>query len=198
MREQVRYKLYVNTNPKWRELLVMGRMHNYATYSKPCYVDTLNKENQRRLRILMDEATPIDTYIPDVGYKVKYRYSNGTDDLFVYVIDGVVKRLADRDDSGRERIPLHRVRWSRIPEWRKHSFGSSPVDPSLDHGKAFLFYTSGFYNLDPVYVDRFTKKEMEKLAMLLILPEGVYLENVGCVQVNRKGERLFFMEVEDE
>lgn len=196
MREQVRYKLYVNTSDRWRERAqTLGGRTNMASYSSNCYVDTLNKENQRRLCILMDKATPIDTYIPDVGYKVTYKNFKKTGDLFVYVIDGVMKQLADRDDSGRERIPLHRVRWANIPEWRKHSFGSNPVDPSLDHGKAFLFYTSGFYSLDSVYVDRFTKKEMEKLAMLLILPEGVYLENVGCVHVNRKGERMFFMEV---
>lgn len=195
IREQVRYKLYIAQSlpdaardPK--------RMNGYANYSQPCYVDSLNKENQRRLRVLMDPATPMYTYIDDVGYKVPYRYAcKDSEHPVVYVIEGC-RRVIKEGDADRELINLKRVRWEEVPSWRKTNaafWGAADI-PKAD---AFLSYIR-YESARPVYVDRFTKKELNKLAMLLILPENVYLDNVGCVRVNRRGEREFFMEVDSE
>lgn len=202
MREQLRYKLYVNMGPAWHTRLTDPQrkdmnMRMYANYSQPCYVDTLNKENERRLRILMDSATPMYTYIPDVGYKIPYRYAKGTPDYHtVYVIDGVVKRMDQLDDSGREKINLRRVRWSKVSHWYKCLWVNGDYIKQ-EKDEAWIRAVSNDWP-SPVFMDRLTKKEKDKLSMLMLMPDNKYLDGFGSVRTSHKGERLFYLEVDED
>lgn len=200
IREQQRFKLYVNMGDSWRAMLndVQRKdmtMRNYANYSQPCYVDTLNKENERRLRILTDPATPMYTYIPDVGYKIPYKYAKGSDFHTVYVIDGV-RRHMSMPDPEREQINLKRIRWSKIHDWQKCIWVNGGY---VKQEKPEAWATAMLREWpNPVFMDRLTKKEKAKLSMLLLLPDDKYLDGFGSVRTNHKGERMYYLEVEED
>jgi hypothetical protein len=198
MREQVRYKMYYNY-AKLKEICTDNpvMMGVYANYSQLCFVDTLNKENQSRLRILMDPTTPMQKYIDGVGYKVPYKYASKKDaeGPIVYVIDGAVKR-AGQSDTGRETINLRRVRWANVSEYDKCAWINGDY-VKLEKAEGWMKHVRHQYP-NPVFMDRLTKKEKDKLAMLLLMPDDVYLEGIGSVRTSHTGDRLYFMEVDYE
>jgi len=198
MRETVRYKMYYNY-ARLKEVCADSpvMMGIYANYSQPCFVDQLNKDNERRLRILMDPTTPMNKYVDGVGYKVPYKYASkkGAEGSIVYVIDGAIKR-AGQDETGRETINLRRVKWSKVPQWDKCAWVNGDY-VLLEKAEGWMKHVRNQWP-NPVFMDRMTNKEKDKLAMLLLLPDDVYLEGIGSARTGHTGDRMYFMEMDCE
>lgn len=204
LRETVRYKLYFNSIEEgwFRKHMESAKgMYMLANYSQPCYTDLLNKENKRRLEVLRDESVPYDTYIENVGCKVRYKYAKNTPEHdTVFIIDGVRKRTEQKEATGRVTMPIRRVRLDKITMsmWKA---GQGYVKLTVD--EAFVEHARYYYP-NEVFIDRLTKKENDKLSMLLLMPPDVYLAGVGCVREQhtryrqdgtRDIERLYYLEV---
>ena len=184
---------------------------NIAAYSKPRLTRRLNKANKAKLEKLMDPATPVDTYIPSVGFKTPYIYDRGCDP-FVYVIANEPKAHNPADDE-RETILLRRYypasfynglynsgygrRWDGgLSKWVQR-----PQEEAVQH-----YMRNEGQGVQPVFLDRLKKKEREALALLCLLNGSGYMEGVGGVYEKQKfepnvgwvdtGERVFFLEKE--
>ena len=199
MREQARFKLYLNMSDSWRDRLRTdgsALMKIYANYSQPSYVDGLNKENQRRLRTLMDPTFPMYKLVDGIGYKMPYKYAKQDPEFnVVYVIDGTIQRAGEKD-TNREQIHLRRVRWSKVPDWEKCLWTNGNYI-KMEKPDAWVKAMKHEYP-NPVFMDRLTKKEKDKLSMLLLLPDNKYLEGFGSARTAHDGKRMYYLEVEED
>lgn len=206
-------------NIKWLESCVSAKYHgpkcyanafeNMAAYSHPRLTRTLSKANKAKLEKLLDPATPIDTYIQNVGFKTPYRYDRGGDP-FVYVIAYEPKAYNPADDE-RETILLRRYDPASFYDGRYNSgYGrrwdgglskwvQRPREEAVQH-----YMRNEGQGVQPVFLDRLKKKEREALALLCLLEGGGYMEGVGGVLDQTRhepsvgsvktGERIFFLE----
>jgi len=185
--------------------------HMYAqigAYSHPRLTRRLNKANKEKLQRLMDPATPINTYIPGVGFKTPYRYDRGCDP-FVYVIAHEAQ-VENPENAKREKILLRRydpdsfygkgdnghygLRWD--PATCQHI--QKPLAETVQH-----YMNNNHMVVEPVFLDRLKKKEREALALLYLLDDKGYIEGIGGVREHtahchdrgaKTEERVFFLE----
>lgn len=193
MREQVRYKLYIDHGQFIEQSLADGtnKFWTFAAYSKPCYVDRLNKINLERLRKMQSPDFPINKFVRDVGFKTPHKYDKEP----VYVIDGTWAQ-AKSVEEGREQIFLRRVK-PTIVKWYTDRWTDNRAD-------AFLAITRN-ESACRCFADRMTKKERDKVMLLNMMEPNTYLEGVGAYTLRRawltdKGwittdEKMYYLEM---
>ena len=172
-----------------------------AAYSCECYLDRLNKADSVKYEQLRDG--PYDTYIPNVGFKTRYKKRRAGDpDEDVIIIAHIedIKLKAKRE--GRETIALKRFSLADLNEYDRYSYSWGPnghVRTELTHDEACVKYMRGNkWSVRSVFKDRLKKGELEKLALLLLLPDDTYVAGFGGVVAggrNNVAERLYFLEV---
>ena len=184
-----------------------------AAYSHPRLTRTLNKANKAKLEKLMDPATPINTYIPSVGFKTPYRYNRGCDP-FVYVVANEPKAYNPADDE-RETIRLRRYDPASFYNGlyssgygRRWNSGAREWVPRSQEEAVQSYIRNTWHEVQPVFLDRLKKKEREALALLCLLDDKGYMEGVGGVYPRQRlepgvgwvktGERVFFLEKENQ
>lgn len=193
MREQVRYKLYIDHGEYMEQSLADGtnKFWSFAAYSMPCYVDRLNKANLSRLRELQSKDFPINKFVRGIGFKTPHK----RDKEPVYVIDGTL--IGHKTDpSGRECVYLRRVKPTTV-EWYLQRWSENKAE-------AFLAITRN-ESTTSCFVDRMTKKERDQMMMLNMMEPNTYLEGVGAYIIRRAwvpnegrketGEKMYYLEV---
>ena len=180
-----------------------------SSYSHPRLTSRLNKANKGKLQQLMDPATPINTYIQNVGFKTPYRYDRGGDP-FVYVIT-IEPRTVNFGDGLREMIRLRRYdpatfygEGTNSGFGRRWGSGTQGWVPKPQEEAVRSYMRSTWHEVQPVYLDRLNKKERQALSFLYLLDHNGYVEGVGGVYEQQKlernvgwvktGERVFFLE----
>lgn len=181
---------------------------NIAAYSQPRLTKRLNKANKAKLEKLMDPATPVDTYIQGVGFKTYYIYDRGCDP-FVYVIASEPREL-NPADAERETILLRRYDPATFYGNGDNGQYGRMWDPgTCQHIRKQLEKAVQHYmnnertEVQPVFLDRLTRREREALALLYLLEDKGYIEGIGGVRDQTAyypvrgamiNERVFFLE----
>ena len=216
-----KYERFKQVHMTWLESYIVAGIHlpkcysnvyeAVAAYSHPRLTRRLNKANKAKLEKLLDPATPIDTYIPSVGFKTPYRYDRGCDP-YVYVIAHETNARNPADDE-RETILLRRYDPASFYGdghnsvcGRKWDSGVNAWVPRSQEDSVQHYMRNEGRNVQPVFLDRLKKKEKEALALLYLLDHGGYIEGVGGVldqtryELNvgwvKTGARVFFLEKE--
>ena len=216
-----KYERFKQVHMKWLESYIVAGsplpkcysnvIEAVAAYSQPRLTRRLNKANKAKLEKLMDPATPIDTYIPSVGFKTPYRYDRGGDP-YVYVIAHVTN-AHNPADVERETILLRRYDPASFYDGcynsgygRRWDSGVNGWVPRSQEEAVQHYMRNERQSVQPVFLDRLKKKEREALALLCLLECGGYMEGVGGVHGRPRfepsvgwvdtGERVFFLEKE--
>jgi hypothetical protein len=173
-----------------------------AAYSCYCYLDRLNKADAAKYEQLRDG--PYDTYIPDVGFKTLYKKRRASDpDEDVFIIAHIEDAKLKARREGRETIALKRFSVADFGDYDWYDYRRPPNGHTRDRltrEEACLKYMKGNkWSVRSVFKDRLKKSELEKFALLLLLPEDSYVEGFGGVVKgntrNAPDERLYFLEV---
>ena len=138
----------------------------YASPSFNKYVDNLRKAEREKFEELYKGTVPMNTFIPNLGYKVKHRFS---DDI-VYVLDmGPWENRAKREiDTSRERLDIFVYKNEGVCSYYKNQ------------GMMDSFLQQAAYYANERYVDRLTKKQREAITFIRMLPEGEFVEGIGA------------------
>ena len=138
----------------------------YASPSFTKYIDNMLKAERKKFEELYKDTVPMNTFIPNLGYKVKHRFS---DDI-VYVLDmGPWENRAKREiDTSRERLDIFVYKNEGVCSYYKNQ------------GMMDSFLRQAAYYANERYVDRLTKKQREAIMFIRMLPEGEFVEGIGA------------------
>lgn len=141
------------------------------TYSSPSFtrlVDGLRKAERDKFWELFKDEYPLDTIIPNLGFKTKHRYS---DDI-VYVLDmgSWSNRVKHGIDPTRERLRIYKC--------------SNTIDRYIQnikmHGTMQDYLLRCIWHAKEQYVDNLTKKQREAILFIRMLPANHFVEGLGA------------------
>jgi hypothetical protein len=140
----------------------------YASPSFQCYIDNRRKAEREKFRELASSLIPMNTFIPNLGYKVKHRFS---DDI-VYVLDmGSWQDRARREiDPARERLSIYLT----------ENKTSGTFAWYISQGDTASALRNAPHWANERYVDRLTKKQREAIMFIRMLPEDEYVKGIGA------------------
>lgn len=173
----------INSDPATRK--------DYANYSQPCVLSKLNRTNQKRLDFLLSSACEADVYYPDIGFKTAYtgRSKRFCGDDWVYVV--ATSTVAKAEHPDREQVRLRRYKREELSDFKDwdyntHTYIDVPIERQAQ-------YMSMRWFAREVFMDRLKQHEKDKLAMLMIAPEQVYVPGFG-IKRSYYGEMTYFLE----
>lgn len=154
-----------------------------ATPSQFVLVERLSAVAKHNLSMLQSMANSlVPNQITEYGYITPYRYTKfKSEQDYIFVVKDVPRKRKGYD-SNRETIDLWRAKKLDIDETlrRFHTYQKSRED-ALNS-----MVTSSRHNSNRVYLDRLTKKEKEKFAILRLAPSDVYIEDIGGKTVQKE------------
>ena len=171
-----------------------------ASPSTDVYIDRLPLTARENFWKLVEwaktEEATVYTELDGIGYIAPHRNKKLNEHIFV-VHGGKHSRM--HRDVTRETIELHRVppkdleamfdfarrRWELVAKGTQ-VWGVNPAHTFEEHmeSEAVNFLRQRTYRTRTVYLDRLTKKELDKLALLKLMPEGKFLEGHGGKFIN--------------
>lgn len=139
-------------------------------YSSPSFnrlVDNLRKAERDKFWELFKDEYPVDTIIPNLGFKTKHKYSK---DL-VYVLDmGSYGETKPKIDRTRERLKIY-----------KRSNATDLYMRNITiHGTMQAYLKQCSWHANEQYVDNLTKKQREAILFIRMLPEYELVEGLGA------------------
>ena len=190
--DHVRFKAWHVKDNSWsRGRIEAGDFWSLAAYSIWAQTKRLSKENKRRLIALMADDMPVDKYIPDLGFKTRYKYSRTSDDRFVYIVDSAAKYQQDKDSTGRETIYLRKIKTvpqNYLTKWIPGQ--GACVATKAEQFDMLIRYES----IKNVFKDRLTKQDLQKIDLLNLMEEQEYCEGVGIWRGNFDGTRQYILD----
>lgn len=168
-------------------------MAQFATPSQFVLVDRVPKTGRDNFYKLWDmaKAGVIGEYEEtEYGFVVPYRGSKKLKE-YIFVVRGGEYKARAKADPNREMVRIYRMSHAElqneiklITERHPHNVKSGHLDPDLD--KAILQVMGSrmrnvVYRARECFVDRLTKSEREKFAILKLAPVGKYIEGIGGV-----------------
>ena len=156
----------------------------FASYCKPStwrYTKHLRKVNKEALCTL--SRTPLDTYVPDVGYRTKHARC---DDV-VYVLQGHDRGEMVRDESRPQDYVMIIKEVPMIYIW---DAGKSRRDATWEERFVNVCRNT---KVKKRYIDKLTKKQKDALAVLCVMDTTAYVEGIGY-----RAERTEWLEWDEE
>lgn len=130
-------------------------------------VDNLRKAERDKFWELFKDEYPLDTIIPNLGFKTKHKHS----DAIVYVLDmGSYGETKPKIDRTRERLYIY----------KRSNTTDLYMRNITKYGTMEDYLRRCAWCANEQYVDNLTKKQREAILFIRMLPDSHFVEGLGA------------------